>query len=461
MKSVKIGVLPLYIKLYDDFVPAYRAGMEKLYSDVLSAIRAEGAEVLAADVCRIRPEFEAAVKSFEAAGVDAIVTINLAYSPSLESAEVLAGTKLPILVLDTTRDYCFDFNVAAGSVSYNHGIHGVQDICNLLRRLGKDYSVFAGHFTESDVVRRTVDAARAIKAANSLSGMRVGTIGGAFEGMGDFTVSKETFSRLGLVRVDCDGERLSAISSRITDEDVRAEYELDCKINGASAVPYEKYANTHKTALAVREWIKEEGLSGFTMNFLGVGKTKGFDIIPFTEACKQMAAGVGDAGEGDLIDAALVGALMGVYDEVNFVEMFCPDWKNSSVYFNHMGECNAALMENRRMLTKPFAFAKSEDPTYLIGNMKAGVGCVFNMLPNADGWYDVVIVEGEMMQVPDVLENFKSSINGWFKPKTEVSKLLAGYSELGGTHHSAFVYGVDSSSLALFAKTLGMKCTVI
>ena len=93
--------------------------------------------------------------------------------------------------------------------------------------------------------------------------------------------------------------------------------------------------------------------------------------------------------------------------------------------------------------------------------MKAGQGCIFNMLPNADGWYDVVIVEGEMMQVPEVLENFKSSINGWFKPKTEVSKLLAGYSELGGTHHSAFVYGVDSSSLALFAKTLGMKCTVI
>lgn len=462
MRKVKIGLLPLYIKLYDDYAAGLRPGIEKYYKDIISAVSAEGADVLAADICRTRSEFETAVKSFEDECVDAIVTVNLAYSPSLESAEVLANTSLPILVLDTTRDYCFDFNVAPGSTSYNHGIHGVQDICNLLKRHKKEYTVFAGHFENSDVVKRVVNAARAIMAARSLREMRVGQLGGAFAGMGDFTVSKGTFDRLGLTLVECDGERLAELEDEVSEERMKEEYALDCEENGGAAVPYEKYVDTARVALAVRDWIKEANLSAFTMNFTRVGKVKGFSIIPFMEACKQMGQGIGYAGEGDIINAGLVGALMSAFDKVNFVEMFCPDWKNDTIYFNHMGESNVALMENRRMLTKVFPYAEeSKDPTYLIGHIKAGEGCILNMLPNEDGWFDVVIVEGEFMQLPEKLESFPFVISGWFKPKSQVASLLEKYSELGGTHHSAYVYGVDGKSLSLFAKTLGMKCTII
>ena len=460
MKKVKIGFLPLYIELYDDFSKHLRPGVEAFCNSVKSALEKEGADLVAADICRIRSEFETAIREFEAADVDAIVSLHLAYSPSLESAEVIAGTRLPLIVLDTTRDYCFDFNVATGSTSYNHGIHGVQDFCNLMKRLGKDYSIFAGHYLNSDVVKRVVDAARAVKATRAFSGMKVGRIGGSFEGMGDFCVSSETAKRLGVSVIDCDGDRLVELRDTITDKDVRSEYDADCKDHGCT-IPYENYAEPQRTSLAVRKWIREEKLSAFTMNFRMAGKMKGLDTVPFAEACKEMAQGVGYAGEGDAINAALVGALMSAFDEVNFVEMFCPDWKNDTVYFNHMGECNANLMENRFMITKKFAFSDIADPTYMLGQMKAGRGCVLNMLPNAEGWFDVVIVEGEMMQLPEKIENFPITINGWFKPNVTVSKLLERYSEAGGTHHSSFVYGADASSLVLFAKSMGMKYTVI
>ena len=460
MKKVKIGFLPLYIQLYDDYAPRLRPGIEEYCESVKAALIEGGAELVAADICRVRSEFEAAVAAFEAADVNAIVTLHLAYSPSLESAEVIAGTKLPVIVLDTTRDFCFDFNVAKGSTSYNHGIHGVQDFCNLLRRLGKDYSIFAGHYEKSDVVKRVLDAARAVKAARAISSMKVGTVGGAFDGMGDFCISDETKERLGVTVVPCDGERLIKIRSTVTDEAVRAEYEKDCKENGCT-VPYEKYAEPQRTSLAVREWIKEDGLTAFTMNFRRAGSDVGFDTALFSEACKLMASGIGYAGEGDAINASLVGALMAAFDEVNFVEMFCPNWQNDTLYFNHMGECNASLMENRHMMTKYFAYGDIDDPTYMLGHMKAGKGCILNMLPNAEGWFDVVIVEGEFMQLPERLESFPETINGWFKPKTPVRELLERYSEAGGTHHSSFVYGTDARSLTLFAKTLGMKYTVI
>ena len=119
------------------------------------------------------------------------------------------------------------------------------------------------------------------------------------------------------------------------------------------------------------------------------------------------------------------------------------------------------LLENRKTVIKPFPYADGPDPTCILGHMVAGKACIFNILPNADDWFDVVICEGEMLQLPEAIKNLPTSMNGWFKPNMALDSFLEKYSELGGTHHSALVYDVDAKSLALFAKTLGMKYTII
>ena len=58
--SIKIGYLPLYIKLYDDNNPHYRDPMVKHMRTLISMLESEGLEVVAADVCRVNSEFEAA-----------------------------------------------------------------------------------------------------------------------------------------------------------------------------------------------------------------------------------------------------------------------------------------------------------------------------------------------------------------------------------------------------------------
>ena len=462
MKKVKIGFLPLYLKLYDDRSPGLRPGIEAYRDSLTSALEAEGAELVVADICRIDPEFRAAVARFEAEGVDAIVTVHLAYSPSLECIGALAATSLPLIILDTTRDYDFGFGVIKGGISYNHGIHGVQDLCNLLRRHRKDYTLFVGHFEKSDVTKRVVDAARAVVAAQSLDGMKVGQVGGSFAGMGDFLPSAEAMERLGVITVPCDGEELARHRDAVGEEELRAEYERDCAENGAAAVSYEDYAYAERIGLAVRRWIDANSLGAFTMTFLSAGKVGGFDTMPFSESSKAMARGIGYAGEGDVLTAALVGALSAAFDKVNFTEMFCPDWKGGAIYMSHMGESNLRLLENRKTVVKPFPYADGPNPTCILGHMIAGQACVCNLLPNADGWFDLVICEGEMLKLPEEIETLPSSMNGWWRPKNlPVASFLERYSELGGTHHSALVYGVDAKSLSLFAKTLGMTYTVI
>ncbi|MDZ7837486.1 MAG: hypothetical protein U5N58_05810 [Actinomycetota bacterium] len=53
------------------------------------------------------------------------------------------------------------------------------------------------------------------------------------------------------------------------------------------------------------------------MNFSKINSRSGFPTIPFLEASKAMARGTGYAGEGDIITAALVGALLSLYPESN------------------------------------------------------------------------------------------------------------------------------------------------
>ena len=461
MEKVKVGFLPPYLALYDERAAAARANIEKYRDNLVAALERTGIELVKADICRIAPEFKDAVATFEKENVDAIVTVHLAYSPSLECIDALAATKLPIIILDTTRDYSFGFDVVAGGVMPNHGIHGVQDMCNLLRRRGKDYSLFAGHFEESNVLSRVADAARAVKAAKCLNGMKVGQVGGSFAGMGDFLAGEEAMARLGVQTVICNGNELAALRDSVTEAEIRAEYEKDCAENGADAFTFEQYAYAERVGLAIRKWIENNALSAFTMTFLSAGKVGGFDTMPFSESSKAMARGIGYAGEGDVLTAALVGALSKTFPKVNFTEMFCPDWKGNALYMSHMGESNLALLENRKTVIKPFPYADGPDPTCILGHMVAGKACVFNLLPNAEGWFDVVICEGEMLQLPAAVENLPTSMNGWFRPNGALADFLEKYSELGGTHHSALVYDVDAKSLALFAKALGMKYTIL
>ena len=184
MKKIKVGYLPLYIKLYDDSNPHYRDPMVDYMHMLIKMLESQGLEVVLADeVCRIKPEFDRAAKKFNDAGVSAVITQHLAYSPSLESIEALLSLDAPIIVFDTTPDYQL-LKVAnyKGCISANHGIHGVQDMCNLLKRNGKPYYLCVGHALHSEVVSEVVGMCRAAAVKKAFQTEKVGSVGGSFTG---------------------------------------------------------------------------------------------------------------------------------------------------------------------------------------------------------------------------------------------------------------------------------------
>ena len=87
--KTKAGLLPFYLSLYDEHLPERRTPLEEFYSTIAEELETRLVTTITTEICRTREEFSAAIRSFEKAQVDAIITLHLAYSPSLESIDAL------------------------------------------------------------------------------------------------------------------------------------------------------------------------------------------------------------------------------------------------------------------------------------------------------------------------------------------------------------------------------------
>ncbi len=459
---MKIGFLPLYVKLYDDIVPELRPRLESFYDEIADTFTSKGAEVVKAPFCRLETEFKDSVKLFEDNNVDAIVTLHMAYSPSLECVDALAGTKLPIVVLDTTSTLEFTNMQDPGEIMYCHGVHGVMDMCSMLTRRGKDYAIAAGHYTESNVIDKALGFVKAAKAAKSLNNSKVAMIGGLFDGMGDFRVpNEELLERFGITVVEKSKDDMISYINSVTDDEIKAEYALDKeRYDFDGEIVEEEYLTTIKSCLAVRKCLEKEEINSFTANFKSMGIASGVPAMPFLEACRSMEKGIGYAGEGDPLTASFTGALLQGYPETSFVEIFCPDWKNNMLFLSHMGEMNyriAATKPSIQRIGTNYAEG-SEYPYPGYARMKGGKGIFVNICKDAEK-FKLIITEGEMVDYDK--DNFTSSIRGWMKLNTDCGKFLEDLSKNGGTHHSVFVYGATIDELDFFGKLLNLETVII
>jgi L-arabinose isomerase len=222
------GLLPFYLKLYDDHQPERRNGFAAFVDRIAGRFEARGIAVRTAPVCRVEAEFKEAISRFEADGVDCIVTLHLAYSPSLEALDAFCATRLPVVILDTSMDEAFGFSVSPAKIMYNHGVHGVMDFASMLRRRRRAFEIVAGHDSDPALFERAAGCVRAAVAAGALRGSRALRVGETFAGMGDFSVAEEVLAaRFGIrvrqIALDVLDEAVAGVS----DEAVAAEVAAD------------------------------------------------------------------------------------------------------------------------------------------------------------------------------------------------------------------------------------------
>jgi L-arabinose isomerase len=458
----RIGLLPLYLKLYDDVVPELRPKLEAFLGEVADALSANGLDVVSAPVCRERPEFAEALAGLADAGVDALVTLHLAYSPSLESAPLLAECGLPLILFDTTPSPTFDSSATRQTMLENHGIHGVQDLASVLRRLGKPYHVVAGHLSRSDVVAEVVEVCRAASAASRLRRMKVGLVGEPFRGMGDFAIDADRLAeRLGpsVVRIDLTdlANRAAAVSPEALEAEAAADEErFDC-----SAVTRQVLEPSLRLGLALRHMLDEVNAGAFSMNFQACTAESGLPTVPFLECSKAMARGLGYAGEGDVLTASVNGALGAAYGDTTFTEMFCADWRGDTLFMSHMGECNPELAaQTPKLVEKEYKFSDVANPVIALFPLKPGAATLVNVTQDPGDSFSLI---ASLVEVVDtgLVDAFCDVPHFWIRPAKPVRQFLADYSRAGGTHHLGLMRGDRVAAVRTFAEMLGVSAVEV
>jgi L-arabinose isomerase len=462
-KLPKAGLLPFYIKLYDDTLPEARAGFDGFIQGIATALQARGVWVETAPVCRVADEFDEAIKRLEGASVDCIITVHLAYSPSLEAIGAFCRTQLPVIIFDTTMDEDFGRDTSPDRIMYNHGVHGVMDFASMLRRQRRGFEILAGHARNPQALDAIAGLVRAAYAARCLRNTRVLRVGPAFDGMGDFAVPEEELAaRLGVRAEQAGIEILDNAVQAVGDAAVREEIALDRKRYNCELAE-DVHFRSVRVGLGLRHIIETGKFDAMSVNFQAFTRAdRPANTMPFLEISKAMGRGAGYAGEGDVLTAALVGALGRVFGAVTFTEVFCPDWAGGALFLSHMGEISPSVAYGTpRIIEKPFPWG-GLNPAMLTCQVQPGPAVYVNLAPGPGSGSQDGVSFSLIIAPVEVLEDtthprMRDEIRAWVRPQGQLERFLEAYSRAGGTHHSALVLGDQCRAIEAFGRFLGIE----
>ena len=174
-----------------------------------------------------------------------------------------------------------------------------------------------------------------------------------------------------------------------------------------------------------------------------------------------MARGVGYAGEGDTITAALVGALAQGFGRTTFCEIFCADWAGHSLFLSHMGEINPGVAAGKPLLyEKEYPFSAALNPATLACAPRPGPAMFVNLAPGPGGTFRLITAPVTVLG-DGTHPDYERWVRGWIQPTVPVTRFLEEFSHLGGTHHSALMLGDHGAAVAAFGRFAGLEVSAI
>jgi L-arabinose isomerase len=454
----KIGLLALTLELYETLAPDLRKNRENwVRQEILPALQPR-ADVLFEHAVFRRSEIEAALAGFEAAQADAVLVLLLSYSPSQLSLRALQDTRLPILLWNTQELFAVDQSYSLAELVDNHGVHGTQDLANVLLRAGVKFHYVTSHLRDADALEELNDFFVAAAAVRRLRSARLGLLGYPFPGMGDFAVDNTRMAAtLGcswdILTVE-DYIKRAAAADAGTVAKLVAEYRTSYAV--APDVTDSDLDSTARVELALRGMVADHGLAGLTYQFLAFGDDERTPTLPFVAASRLMGEGIGFGGEGDLISAAATWFLNRLHPPATFSEIFTIDFAGNSLFMSHMGEANVAMAARARkvaLVARPTPITRTRDrQLVLVTTLEPGPATLVTLTLNAANRWRIIaspVTVEDFGPLPSLcVPHFK------LKPAGDVRKFLTDYATAGGPHHNMVCFGNARPRLRMAAKLL-------
>ncbi|MGQ9682012.1 MAG: L-fucose/L-arabinose isomerase family protein [Anaerolineae bacterium] len=460
----QVGLLGLMLESYDSALPELRVHGEA-FAGQLVANMSPFAQVHWPGMCNTRTAIQGTIEAFEQQGVDLVLVVMLTYATSLTALPALRRTKLPLLIFNTQAARSVPQDAPPSILAENHGMHGVQDLANVLLRAGRSFALLTGHWQDPDTLaelQRWCDAAR---VARALSRCRIGLLGYPMQDMGDFGIDETALlAQVGAQSVHIPFSMVArlaqqapppAIANMVVED--HARFDVDPGLSCAE----------HEAALrlewALRQVVAAWELNGLAVHFQAVDEDGRLETLPFLAASKMLADGLAYGGEGDVTSAVAVALMQALAGRANFTEMFTMDFDEQAIVMSHMGEGNWQMARRDRpvrLVRNAFPMASlCYAPAALSFALEPGHVTLASLTTGPEGRLRLVVGEGDIL---DFLP-FQGAANPQYKlmPAGGLRRFLTGFSLAGGSHHQALAYGSHTQALQCLASLLGIECIVV
>lgn len=455
----KIGLLGLMTDGYEATFPGIME-QQRRYALSIADMLSGDIELIFEEIGANRKSIEKITADYNARGLDGILIVLLAYSQGAWLLKAMQNNKLPVAVAVLQTDDEVQETFEEYELTINQGIHGAQDNCNILMRLGIPYQVYAGSRFAPEFKEFIVDFSKAAQARTVLQNMRIGTMG-RMQGMGDIlTDEMQLFTKLGVEICHDDLGCVYEQMQSLEESEITAVIEEDKKIFRMDSKLTEE---SHKIAvmeyLGFKKYLEKNQYDGFTAHFDMFGEDGRFRQLPLYAASKLMGEGYGYAAEGDVICAAMVRAGHEISGQpAGFTEMYMMDEKSQSILFCHAGEGNYKMIfegKKPRLIDRYLGEGGLENPPTIMFIPRQGKATLVSMVSVKGEKFRLVVSKGEILDKEDLpgceMPYF------FFRPDTGVKSCVEAWLKQGGTHHEVICLGDVSRRFKMLCEMLDIE----
>ncbi|MCL2841139.1 MAG: arabinose isomerase [Defluviitaleaceae bacterium] len=452
-KKPKIGLLGLITDGYESVFPGILVRQKKYGKEIAKSL-AEYVDITFDDIATNRNKIEEIVGNYNHMGLDGILIVLLAYSQGAWLVRAMEKNNLPLAVAVIQPDDVAEINFEELDLTVNQGIHGAQDNCNVLMRLGIPFQVFAGSRHSEEFKCFVSNFGHAAQGLNLLKNMKVGVLG-RMQGMGDIlTDEMALFKKLG---VEICHDSLGVINrfiKALDPSDIEAEVKEDAiRFNIDPNLSTKSHQIAVGQYLGFREYLLANNYQAFTAHFDMFGQDGRFRQLPLYAASRLMADGYGYAAEGDVTCAALLRLGHFISQRpANFTEMYMIDKKSDSILFCHAGEGNysAGVDESKpNLIDRYLGEGGLENPPTILFQQKPGPATLVSLV-SLSGTFRLIVAKGKVIDRYDLKGCEMPYL--FFRPDSGTSHCVEQWLKQGGTHHEVLCSGDVASRFKMLCE---------
>lgn len=452
----KVGVLVTAL-LEDDYnKTAHVRPMAQQVADKIGGIVGKYAKAVCPPLVEEEYQAEAAAQQFNAAGVDLIVAVEVAYTKGLVPTRCFLNTTAPVLVWNTQQIEFLPENADFDLIMLNSGMAGVPEMTSALLRIGRPFWMVTSLMDDPQGQEQLARYIAAAGVMRRLKTARIAIFGHAFEGMTDLMVDQLSLRQF--VGPSCwpvEPEKVSVAMGEIPSEAVDA---LVRKESGRYKIDMDaaQFERSCRLALAL-EKVTRDGKFDAVASFDQVWLTDPrVGIIPAYATGRLCELGLPCSTEADITTVTAMLMLQEIAGKSTFLENYVIDFKQDAIILSHDGHGNPALAANPSDVTiKHSIYYQGVNGFGASFEYAYAPGPVTNLaLVNVGGRWRLNISEGESIAIqprpvaaPQML----------FKPQNlHIKEWCDAWCKAGSPHHMALAYGHLAGQIRIYAAMQGL-----